>query len=399
MARILVICDTLPTNLADGLHLRVHHLCRELARSNDCFFLGTVSEEADSEELKRIGFSDHRNLERRPRERRSWRRHFRLSNAKFLEISSPDYYRQSTAVLNEAVKAWDIDTILCFAPGLSELALASTVPTMLDFTDSRTLTAERARKNRGHAKGLIGRAVSFVKTRRDAERERHLVRSYGITTTISEQDRQALLRVSGVPDDKVYVIPNGVSDAALAVGKVRKEAGRSIIFWGNLDFPPNWTAVEFFFDRVFVPFLADKNVEWHIVGRGASDALLAKVRHRNVHFHGFVEDLFQFAASKDLMINPMVEGSGLKNKVLEALAIYLPVVSTRMGIEAIDGKEGRHFLVADSPQAMAEHIENILDDAELRERLATEGRALVESKYTWSVVGQQLNDLLRDRLQ
>ena len=94
----------------------------------------------------------------------------------------------------------------------------------------------------------------------------------------------------------------------------------------------------------------------------------------------------------------MVEGSGLKNKVLEALAIYLPVVSTQMGIEAINGTAGQHFLVADSPRALAEHVENILDDPELREKLTTEGRALVESEYTWSVVGSRLNDLLCDRL-
>ena len=398
MARILVVCDTLPINLADGLHLRVYHLCRELARSNECFFLGPVPEGVEVEKLKQIGFSDHRTLEPRPRQGRSWRRHFRLSNAKFLQISSPEYYKRATAVLNEAVKAWDIDAVLCFAPGLSELALAGTVPTLLDFTDSRTLTAERASRNRGRHKGLAERVVSLVKSKRDTERERYLVRSYSVTTTISEQDRQALLRVSGVPADKVYVIPNGVSDTALALGKVRKDDDRSIIFWGNLDFPPNWTAVEYFFDRVFLPFLAHKNINWHIVGRGASDALLRKVRHDNVHFHGFVDDLFQFAASKSLMVNPMVEGSGLKNKVLEALAIYLPVVSTQMGIEAINGRAGRHFLVADSPQAMAEHIEDILDDEELREELTREGRALVESEYTWSVVGGRLNDLLRGRL-
>jgi glycosyltransferase involved in cell wall biosynthesis len=399
LARILVICDTLPINLADGLHLRVYHLCRELAKFNECFFLGPVSEQVDGEKLKQIGFSDHRALEPRPREGRSWRRHCRLSNARFLQISSPDYYRRSAAVLNEVVEAWNIDVILCFAPGLSELALASTVPTMLDFTDSRTLTAERVSKNRGRHKSLVERAVSLVRSKRDTARERHLVRTYGVTTTISEQDRQALLRVSGVPADKVYVIPNGVSDAALAVGKVEKEAARSMVFWGNLDFPPNWTAVEFFFDQVFLPFLADKDVAWHIVGRGASEELLRKVRHRSIHFHGFVEDLFRFAASKSLMINPMVEGSGLKNKVLEALAIYLPVVSTHMGIEAINGKAGQHFLVADSPRAIAEHIETILDDADLREKLTAQGRALVESEYTWSVVGERLNDLLSDLLR
>ena len=399
LARVLVLCDALPINLADGLHLRVYHLCRELAKSNECFLLAPISDDANGRELGQFGFSDRRDLEQRPKNGRSWRRHFRLSNARFLQVSSPDYFRRSIAILNEAVKAWNIDMVMCFAPALSELPLASGVPTMLDFTDSRTLTAERASRNRGHHARPLERMASLIKAKRDAEREKHLVRSYSVTTTISEQDRQALLRVSGMPADRICVIPNGVSDAALAIRKVQKDPGNSIIFWGNLDFPPNWTAVEYFFEKVFLPFLADQNIDWHIVGRGASEALLRKVRHRNVHFHGFVEDLFQFAASKSLMINPMVEGSGLKNKVLEAMAIHLPVVSTHMGIEAINGCDGQHYLVADSPQKIAERIQSLFGDAELRERLTTNGRALVESQYTWSVVGGQLNDLLREHLQ
>ena len=77
--------------------------------------------------------------------------------------------------------------------------------------------------------------------------------------------------------------------------------------------------------------------------------LRKSLEHPNVHFHGFVDDLFSLPR-KRRMVNPMIEGSGLKNKVLEALAIYLPVVSTHMGVEAINGKEGRHFLVADDPE-------------------------------------------------
>ena len=95
------------------------------------------------------------------------------------------------------------------------------------------------------------------------------------------------------------------------------------------------------------------------------------------------------------MINPMIEGSGLKNKVLEALAVNLPVVTTRMGVEAINGKEGRDFLVADDPEEFARHVESVLDDGSIRSALASAGRQLVESQYAWPTIAKQLDELIR----
>jgi len=391
----MVICTTLPTNLADGLHLRVYHLCRELAKSNECFFVGPVPAKMEGVDVSEFGFSDSRILAPRPKSGRSWRRHFRLSNEKFLEMSSPDYFAKARSIVRDAVVKWNANVVICFAPALSEVGLQAGIPKILDFVDSRTLTAERANKNRRQDRGVTGSIASALKSRRDAARERFLVRNYDLTTTISEPDRQALLRVSGVSNDKIAVLPNGVSEAALKTGEEKQGHDRSIIFWGNLDFPPNWTAVEYFFDEIYLPFLADRGVDWHIVGGGASEQLLSKVRHPNVHFHGFVDDLFHFAAGKGAMINPMVEGSGLKNKVLEALALNLPVVSTRMGIEAINGDEGRHFLVAESPADFAGCVEKVLDDAQLRESMVVAGRELVQSQYTWSVVGRRFDEVVQ----
>lgn len=398
MARILVICPTLPTNLADGLHLRVYHLCRELAESNECFYVGPVPAETQQVDFSTFGFSDSRVLAPRPKSGRSWRRHFRLSNEHFLETSSPVYFAEARAIVREAVATWNADVVICFSPALSEVGLQAGIPKILDFVDSRTLTAERANKNRKQVRGFAGKIASALNSRRDAARERFLVRNYDLTTTISEPDRRALSRVSGIGNENIVVLPNGVSEAALAAGGEEHGHDRSIIFWGNLDFPPNWTAVEYFFEEVYLPFLADKDIDWHIVGGGASDELLAKIRHPHVHFHGFVDDLFGFASGRGAMINPMVEGSGLKNKVLEALALGLPVVSTRMGIEAISGNEDQHFLVADSPADFAACVERVLDNERLRESIVVAGRELVQSQYTWSVVGRRFDDVVQQLL-
>ena len=92
----------------------------------------------------------------------------------------------------------------------------------------------------------------------------------------------------------------------------------------------------------------------------------------------------------------MVEGSGLKNKVIESFAVGLPVVSTPLGVEAIDGEDGAHFLVAADDRAFADSILRLLDEPGLRERITGEARRLAERQYTWQSVGASFSDLVAD---
>jgi glycosyltransferase involved in cell wall biosynthesis len=245
---------------------------------------------------------------------------------------------------------------------------------------------------------LFEKAMTRVKLVRQSGRERAMVLGHTATTTISEADRMSLIEVSGVTGERIIVIPNGVSAEAMAVGNCARQHDQSVIFWGNLDFPPNWTAVEYFFDKVFLPYLADKGMTWHIVGGGESSTLREKVQHPQVIFHGFVDDLYSFAAQKGVMVNPMVEGSGLKNKVLESLAIGVPVVSTALGVEAIHGEAGRHYLVSESPSQFAKDVSELIENRELRQSIIDNGKRLVASTYSWPTIGRQYCDLVESTI-
>ena len=93
------------------------------------------------------------------------------------------------------------------------------------------------------------------------------------------------------------------------------------------------------------------------------------------------------------MVNPMIEGSGLKNKVLEAFACRLPVISTTIGIEAIGAGCGQVSIVADEAEKFADGVIRVLDDRALGNEISTNARRLVEDNYTWETVGARLNEL------
>jgi glycosyltransferase involved in cell wall biosynthesis len=93
---------------------------------------------------------------------------------------------------------------------------------------------------------------------------------------------------------------------------------------------------------------------------------------------------------------PLREGSGTRLKVLEALALGTPVVSTSKGIEGLALEHERHVLVADTPESFADATLRVLAQPELRARLSEAGRCRVAELYDWRVIGERMNDLINE---
>jgi glycosyltransferase involved in cell wall biosynthesis len=113
-----------------------------------------------------------------------------------------------------------------------------------------------------------------------------------------------------------------------------------------------------------------------------------------IRVHGFVADLFALAHGQGVMINPMVEGSGLKNKVLEAFALGLPVVSTTLGADAFGIEDGRHCRIADAPVDFASAVRDLLEQPAHAQRIASNARELVHRRFTWPAAGKALLEAL-----
>jgi glycosyltransferase involved in cell wall biosynthesis len=394
MPRVLILCASYPGDLSSGGDLRFQNLCRQIAQHNEAYLVcfGAVPDGIDPG--SHIGVHDYHTLPPIPTAGQSFRRHLRVSNSRFLERGVPQYLRETQATVARLASQWQIDALVCMVQEAAEILMPIGLPKLIDCCDSRTLTGRRMLQNRGGEMPLHDRFSAYVNYFRQRRAERARVRHFDRTTTISAADRECLLEVAGVDPSKVIVIPNGVSRDALDVAPVKGPRRRSVVFWGNLDFPPNWTAVDFFNRRVFLPYLADRDIEWHIIGKGADDSIRQLAEHPLVHLHGFVEDLYREISSHGVMVNPMVEGSGLKNKVLEAFACYLPVVSTSMGVEAVGANAGQHYFAADTPSDFAEAVIRSLENEEVVATMTAEARGFVEDHFEWSAIGERLNRIV-----
>jgi glycosyltransferase involved in cell wall biosynthesis len=142
--------------------------------------------------------------------------------------------------------------------------------------------------------------------------------------------------------------------------------------------------------------LAPAGIEWCVVGKDAESWLLEEAkRDDGIRLTGFVDDICPVLAEYPIMVNPMRIGSGLKNKVLEAFAMGLAVVSTGVGIEALGmAREGVDYLRADEPEKVAAAIKLLIEDERLRYSMIQSARKIMLEHYTWKRVARDMDALL-----
>src|SRR4029077_8009506 len=224
-------------------------------------------------------------------------------------------------------------------------------------------------------------------------------------TVTSERERQKLL--ARRPGANIQVIPNGVDTSFYTAEKIAEACHRSgqsdskqtILFVGYMTYHANIDAVTSF-SRMAWPEIARNHpdLQFTIVGRDPAPEVRALNSDR-IRVTGTVDDVRPFYASAVAVVVPLRSGSGTRLKILEAMAAGVPVVSTRLGAEGIDAEDGVHILLADSGPEIAAAISRIVSSTDTRNRLTTAARALVATRYDWSVIGERLYRIHHDQVR
>jgi glycosyltransferase involved in cell wall biosynthesis len=254
-------------------------------------------------------------------------------------------------------------------------------------------------------RGLAGAGYSFVQWLKLARYERRAMRDCDAVVAVSEEDRRMLLRLD--PAARIGVVPNGVDTAHFSrVAIQRERAGpfsmgaATLVFSGTLDFRPNVDAVTWF-AREVLPLIRARRPDARllVVGRRPAPTLQTLAAEGALTLTGEVPDARPYLAGASVYVVPMRIGGGVRLKLLEALALEAPIVSTGMGAEGIDGlRDGEHCLLADAPAAFADSVLRLLADPTIGHRLGAAGRALVLGSYDWSAIVPRLEAMYQELL-
>lgn len=231
--------------------------------------------------------------------------------------------------------------------------------------------------------------LQYIKLKRY---EKNVCPNFDICATVSEHDLNLLKTMS--PSTKCVVIPNGV-DTTYFMPDGRNPLPNSLIWVGGMDNLYNREAVDFFLSKIF-PFIQREmpGVKFTAVGKLPTKKLLHLARtNKNIEVIGYVNDVRPFINSAAVYVAPIKSGSGTKLKVLNALSMAKPVVTTSMGVEGIDAKDYEHLMIADDPELFATKTINLLNNPQYALKIGGNGRKLIIEKYDWEIIGKRMNRL------
>lgn len=228
-----------------------------------------------------------------------------------------------------------------------------------------------------------------------ARLERQICAQADVVLCVSKEDCTALRRL--LPGLQPVLLPNGIflSEYPATV----KPAGLpspALVFSGKMDYRPNVDAV-LWFAREILPLVRKTHPEatFVVLGKDAVPAVRRLAEDPAITLTGSVPDARPLIAAATVFLAPLRMGGGTRFKILEAMALRRPIVTTTIGAEGFPITDGRELLLADSPSEQARAVCSLLEDAPTRARLGAAGRAFVEANYQWPAIMPRLQEVYR----
>ena len=256
-------------------------------------------------------------------------------------------------------------------------------PKVLELMDSMQLRMARYVASERPPKRWLYRE----ELRRIRPYERRVVAEFDHVLVVSEQDKEFL------PGDHVTVLPNGVDTDEFAP---QPERGRSetLVFSGNMHYEPNIHSVTWFAERCLPRIRAAvPNATLVVAGADPHPAVAALAGKPGVRVTGFVPSMPDALNEAAVAVAPMRSGSGIQNKVLEAMACGLPVVASSLALGGIGARAGEQIVVADDAEETAAAVVALLRDRERAESIGERARDYVVREHSWERAGEEVEEI------
>jgi polysaccharide biosynthesis protein PslH len=300
------------------------------------------------------------------------------------------YYYSKTfkKKLNNLLSTNNFDLLHIFLLRLAPYFDNFSTPKIIELIDSMQLNLKR----RASLESIPIRWLIQEELKRVIRYEHKIHQFFNQIVVVSEKDKEL------IPGEQVQVIPNGI-DTYIFKQQEEIPLKPTLIFSGNMGYAPNIHAVKWFV-QLCLPIIKESipEVYFIIAGANPSKEISNFAQIPGVTVTGFVESMPDTLKNANVAIAPMQSGSGIQNKILEAMSSGLPVVTTNLGLGNIKAIPGKEILLADSPEDFAKAIISLLQNPSLAREIGNQGRQYVVNNHSWEVEANRVEELYKQMI-
>ena len=386
---IVFVTDKFPWPLDDGGQIRTYQILKSLSAHFRVILVALSPPFPNCEEpIRNLGVE----IVNFSRNRPSWTMLFYIVSALFTRRPYPLPKNFSPEILGEIRRRMHVGDV--HALHLNHLDAAQYIEWLdgassqvkIVFDTHNLLTSFYAQLVRSE-RNVLRRGYSWIQWRKMRSYEQTIMRKTDCVVVCSEPERQ-MLRDWGVKTG--FVVPNGVDTQFFTPTPSRLRLDGQplhMVFTGAMDYLPNADGIRWFL-RSVLPKLDDVAIAYKltVVGKNPPADLRAWETPGKIEFTGRVEDVRPYTRYADVFVVPLQVGGGTRLKILESLAMQVPVVSTRLGAAGLDLKDGIHLRLADDAATMVHAITELCALPDRAQEMARRGRQKVLESYDWAAV-------------
>ncbi|NLF14876.1 MAG: glycosyltransferase [Anaerolineaceae bacterium] len=411
MAHVLFLTMVLPYPLDAGPKVRQYHMLRHLAGRHKVTLVSFTRPDDGDDAIAHLEGICHA-VHPVPMHRSGWR-NLRAGVKGMLTglpiLVARNEIREMAAMLERLMGEHRFDLIHAdqlsmawYGQMAARMAPSPRPPTLLDEHNAiYAVTSRLADLERNLARRMVGRREVRAFRRYEAG----ACRAFDAVLTVTEEDREHLLALFP-PDErerlarKFTVVPICIDPQEAPPVEHKKSSAPTVLHLGTMFWPPNVGGV-LWFAREVLPLIRRQVPEarFMVVGKNPPPEVQALASDPGVEVTGYVADPTPYLETADAFVVPLHAGGGMRVKIVDAWQWGLPIVSTPLGAEGIQVRDGENILLAGDAPDFARATLRLLTDADLNRRLRANGRAWVEEHYAWQRVYQRVDRVYSGLLQ
>lgn len=390
--KIFVLLSRIPWPLEKGDKLRAFHQIKSLSRSNEIILCALNTDPKADKEKARLALASF------------------CSTVIFIDLNKETilgnlilsglngkpfqtgyfYSKKAQKQVNQCIEQHRPDFIYAQLLRVAEYVRYQKIPKALDYQDVFSMGMKRRMK----LSSFFVKPFLWMEYVRLTRYEKLVFDDFNLKTIISIPDRDLIPHPQR---EQILVVPNGVDhDFFKPLAAIKKY---EIVFTGNMAYPPNVNAACFLAEKI-MPLVWLKFPEARLLIAGATpDKAVSILANDLVHVSGWMDDIRLAYAESKVFVAPMQIGTGLQNKLLEAMSMQLPCVTTPLANDSLKAQHQTQILVGETADQLAENIIALLSDEAFAKKIALNGYQFVNQNYDWDAASDMLQSAMQHILQ